>query len=662
MTLASAGRPVPLPEPGGVPAAADTPRVEPASGWDRPLRVHLSVIIVALLAATSLPLMWLTYAQGTKSALDSAEQQMRLLGQQTIHLYESVSGDGYSIVSMGSVLPSLTAPPAEFLDAKKEFFLKAMKGSAHVDGVYVGYPDGSFVQGVNVASNVKWSAAISAPAGTTFALRVIQRQPDDGATSVWRFLDAEGNVVAERSPEASTYDSRRRPWYRAAAATAEPVAVGPYVSASTNQLTLSVAARMTRQASTVIGADVLLETISHLLAEQAVSARSVGYVFDDEDRLIVHSDPALMQKIADNLSAPRGQAQPIDDAVLDVVRGFLGRAGSDDDRTLRFDVGGEPYLARFSTEGFSRLLAGSTIVVAAPLTDFTGASTRLLMQTMSVAAFLVGAGILTALFVARRISRALVELSDDARRIGDLNFAGRPRTHSWISEINMLATALGAARTAIRTFALYVPRELVRRIIASGQSAVAQAVRQDVTILFTDIRDFTTISERQTPEAIVDMLSGYFERFNAIVERHNGVIVQYLGDSVYAMWNAPIPDETHVDNGCRCTLALKAAVEELNEEARSAGKPELVTRFGLHTGPAVVGSVGAQSRRQYTAMGDTVNVASRLEGLNKQFGSTILASAAVKERCSAGFQFRPLGATQAKGREAEIEVFELVGD
>ena len=136
------------------------------------------------------------------------------------------------------------------------------------------------------------------------------------------------------------------------------------------------------------------------------------------------------------------------------------------------------------------------------------------------------------------------------------------------------------------------------------------------------------------------MLTSYFELMNGIVERHNGVIVQYLGDSIYAMWNAPEPDPDHVDDGCRCTLALKAGIDELNRANRAAGMPELVTRFGLHVGEAVVGSVGARSRRQYTAMGDTVNVASRLEGINKQFGTSILVSGAVRARADPRFAFR----------------------
>ena len=108
-------------------------------------------------------------------------------------------------------------------------------------------------------------------------------------------------------------------------------------------------------------------------------------------------------------------------------------------------------------------------------------------------------------------------------------------------------------------------------------------------------------------------------------------------------------------------LALKEGIDALNESNRASGLPELVTRFGLHTGVAVVGSVGARSRRQYTAMGDTVNVASRLEGLNKEFGTSILVSDAIRARADPAFRFRALGLARAKGRHEQIEVFELTG-
>lgn len=642
--------------------------VRQRSRWAKPLRVHLSVIIVMLLIAISIPLMWLTFREGRQSAITAAEQQMLLLSRNTIELYDSVFQDGHSIVTMGSVLPSLLAEPPAFMDAKREFLMRALKGTSHVDGVYVGYGSGAFFHMLRVEDNARWRASVSAPEGTAFAERTLMPEIDHHV-SAWRFLDRDGNALGESAPSRTTFDPRRRPWYKAAVAADGPVTIGPYVSASTQALTLTVAAPMAGDRDAVMGADVTLETISNMLIEHPVSEHSSGYVFDGDGRLIVHSDPEVMSEIVQSFDAQSKAETSLaaDDPVLDAVRPLLAGKGAEDG-TIRFSIGSEPYLARISSIGSAAdsedLLSGHRIVIAAPLADFTAASIALLKKTLLIAAILVTAGILTALVVSRRISRALVALTADANRIGDLDFEGRAPAHSWIAEINSLARALSAARDAIKTFAVYVPKELVRQIVASGQAEAGRAVRREVTVLFTDIRDFTTISEQHSPEEVVDMLSAYFQAMNEVVQRHNGIIVQYLGDSIYAMWNAPTENPNHVIDGCRCTLALKAEIDAFNAANARAGKPEFVTRFGLHTGIAVVGSVGAEERRQYTAMGDTVNVASRLEGMNKQYGTSILASAAIRERAKAenlaGIVFRPLGTASAKGRHAQIEIYELI--
>lgn len=158
------------------------------------------------------------------------------------------------------------------------------------------------------------------------------------------------------------------------------------------------------------------------------------------------------------------------------------------------------------------------------------------------------------------------------------------------------------------------------------------------------------------------MLSSYFDIFSETIAAHHGAIIQFLGDSVFAMWNAPIPDTHHAEHACLCALDLSRRVDSYNLAQRERGLPEFRTRFGIHTGLAVVGSVGASERLQYTGMGDTINLASRLEGMNKAYGTTILASAAVVARCPPVFNFRALGSAHAKGRMEALDVYELVGD
>lgn len=669
------------------PETADAqPVMEPESRWARPLRVHLSVVIVLLLVALSVPLMWITFQEGRQAALSSAEQQMRLLSRGTVDLFGGTFRDGYSTITVGAVLPSLAAEPPLYMDAKREFFVRTLKASPNLDAVYAGYPSGAFVHAMRVSRSDRWREAVGAPPEAVFGMRVVMRPPAGKPLSTWYFLDGDGQQIGAGPQREVDFDPRRRPWYKAAVGKDEPVSTGPYVSASTQSLTLTLAGTMMTDDSIVIGADVMLETIGDMLRENAVSEHSVGYVFDENGKLIVHSDPVVMAELVDQLStrstgnrafaandpelvaqiAARGeQAGPAvaNDRVLRAVESLLASTpDSSEDGLLRFNVGEAPWLIRVASGevGNAHLLKGYKVVIAAPVEDFTAASIELLKKKLMLAAAFVAMGILLALLISRRISRALVALADDAKQIGNLDFQNWKVTHSLISEINMLGGALSSARDAIRSFAVYVPRELVRRIVASGQATAGAAARREVTVLFTDIQDFTTISEQHTPEEVVDMLTGYFQTMNVIVQRHGGVIVQYLGDSIYAMWNAPHEDADHVVNACLCALELKAAIDRLNHDNAAAGRPSLVTRYGLHTGVAVVGSVGAEDRKQYTAMGDTVNVASRLEGMNKQFGTSILATQAVRDRAVPHVGFRPLGTASAKGRHEQIEIFEVV--
>ncbi len=665
-------------DPSGGGIAAPSPRVRPAgcrpTRWARPLRLHLSTIIVALLLGISLPLMWLANEQGTRLATRAASQEMSLLARRAATHYEAIFNDGLAVVTLaaaaGTLLdtpsPEAAAEMAGDLAGKVHFLDRALATSPHIDGLYAGRADGSFLQGVG--DRRAWRETLDMPRGTDHAVRSIRPGADGKRRATWRFHASDGTLLARRDGGETGYDPRRRPWYRAAlAAGGTPVAVGPYTMATTGELGLTIAIAAADDPGTVVGADVLLTTISELLSREAVSPGARGYVFDDDLRLIVHSDPALMARLLPQLSSRSRHARvDVDDPLLASVRPLLAAPG--DGGLHRIDIDGAPHLVALEPMDGVAGLAGTTVVIAAPLSDFTAEAAALLTKALAISVALIVAGILASLLIARLVSRSLTRLAGDAARIGELDleagppFASPPLA-SYVEEINTLSAAMATARGAIRSFALYVPRELVRKVIAAGRQDPGAALRQEVTVLFTDIRDFTTVSERHAPEEVVMLLAAYFERLNEIVEAHDGVIVQYLGDSIYAMWNAPEADPDHVDKACRCTLALVAAVDMLNAENRAAGLPELVTRFGLHTGVAVVGSMGATTRRQYTAIGDTVNVASRLEGLNKEFGTTVLASAAVRDAArDPALCFRPLGAAQLKGREAEIAVFELLGE
>ena len=624
-------------------AAADS--IAPP-GWTRPLRVLLSLLMVVLLVSVSSILVGLDYQRARSTAIEDANERMRVFSDRVVDRFRILFGNTTALVGLASISDVFAQSPPDRLDEKIAFLRQAVMRSRYIDGAFVGYPDGTFIHLVDLRDSPGWRKALEAPAGASVAaVRRIESSPDGTRLSRWSFLDANGSTLKEAPRIAANYDPRSRPWYAAASGGSLPISTEPYRGATTGALAITVAQAHRTNRRVVIGVDVLLETVTSFLAEERISPGAVALLVDRAGTPIIRSDSETpgtsgAEHFANALATadlPEGTAQ------------FL-------------EVGGRAYVARASAVDLDSLLEGNRIVVAAPLDELTAEARRGMRQGLAASALIVAAGIACALLVANWITRALRNLTLGVDRMRRLDFETPVEVRSHVAEISALGGAMAKGLEAIRTFGLYVPKELVRRIVDAGQYTGRSAHRQDVTAMFTDIYDFTTISELHSPEEVVEMLSVYFDIFSMAVSEHGGVIIQFLGDSVFAMWNAPIPDPRHAEHACACALALKASLDEFNAGQRARGKPELRTRFGIHTGSALVGSVGAKERLQYTGMGDTLNVASRLEGMNKAHGTTILVSGTVVERCGQGLTFRPLGSAHAKGRTAELEIYELVGN
>jgi adenylate cyclase len=217
-------------------------------------------------------------------------------------------------------------------------------------------------------------------------------------------------------------------------------------------------------------------------------------------------------------------------------------------------------------------------------------------------------------------------------------------------------------RSVVRSFTSFIPRQIVRQLIETGSSLSLGGSRREVTVLFTDVADFTAKTERADPSQVMIFTSRYFAALSDEIMRHNGTIDKYIGDAVMAIWNAPADDPDHTVNACRAILACLVANDALNKEFRREGWPPYDTRFGLHVGDAVVGNIGSSDRMNYTALGATINLASRLEGLNKNYGTHVLVSAAVRARVGRAFLFRSVDSIRPKGFAEAIEVSELRGE
>jgi adenylate cyclase len=214
-------------------------------------------------------------------------------------------------------------------------------------------------------------------------------------------------------------------------------------------------------------------------------------------------------------------------------------------------------------------------------------------------------------------------------------------------------------RKVVETFSSFVPKRLVQQLIETGTPLGLGGVRREVTILFTDVTDFTAITERANPERVMFYTSNYFGVLSEAIMATRGTIDKFIGDAVMAIWNAPAEDPEHVINGCTAILACQAATKELNLTFEREQWPAYKTRFGMHVGNVVVGNVGSADRMNYTVLGASVNLAARLEALNKIYGTTALVSAQIKERADAHFLFRSVDRISPKGFEEKFPIFEL---
>lgn len=216
-------------------------------------------------------------------------------------------------------------------------------------------------------------------------------------------------------------------------------------------------------------------------------------------------------------------------------------------------------------------------------------------------------------------------------------------------------------RFMTKAFALYLPSSEVERMAASGDMPKLGGEARTVSILFTDLASFARVSEYLDPAQLAGALNTYFAVVTEIVERHRGFVDKFIGDAVVAIFGAPLEDPDHALHAVRAAIAIRdASAEAARALARSGGRPP-ATRIGVNTGPVLVGNIGSPRRFNYTAMGDAVNLASRLEGVNKRYGTLVLVSDTTAQACGDAITFREIDTVAVKGRERPVVLFEPLG-
>jgi adenylate cyclase len=213
-----------------------------------------------------------------------------------------------------------------------------------------------------------------------------------------------------------------------------------------------------------------------------------------------------------------------------------------------------------------------------------------------------------------------------------------------------------------KAFELYLPPAIVEKMLASSKLPVLGGEMRDVTLFFSDIAGFSSFAERMSPPELVSLMNRYLSAMTDIIEKNGGFVDKYIGDAIVAVFGAPVADADHAANAVRAALACSAELERLGASTAAPDYSRIAHRVGLNSGPALVGNIGSRRRFNYTAMGDCVNLASRLEGANKYFATSILASEATKTLAGSAFIWREIDNIRVKGRTEPVRIYEPIAE
>jgi class 3 adenylate cyclase len=271
-----------------------------------------------------------------------------------------------------------------------------------------------------------------------------------------------------------------------------------------------------------------------------------------------------------------------------------------------------------------------------------------------------------AVALSRNLSRPINELSDAALKVagGDLKVLVPATRKDELGDLarrfNQMVQGLRERALAKDALGRYLSREMADDVVMGGKGISLQGERRELTILFCDVAGFTTISEKLEPEELVGLLNQYLDAMVKVLITQGAYVDKFEGDAIMAFWNAPRHAADHAVHACHAIIEMRSAAKAISAKWKAEGKPEFGVRYGLNTGVAIVGNMGATDKINYTAIGDNVNLASRLEGANKQYGTEMMIAEETYEHARDHIEARELDMLKVKGKLRPVRVYELM--
>jgi adenylate cyclase len=552
----------------------------------------------------------------------------------------------------------VAADPAFFrTEPSREVLYRALTSADQIDAIYASFEDG-YHRVVTRIDDSRRRSDPRIPQSATWHSSYI----DDFAAGENRrrhrtFFDTWPHVVGAYAVE-TTVDIRTLSHYQDAKATGSLAVTELSINPDTGYPVLSLGFPVLHQGRFLgfAGANITVDILSRFLDHHRASPQSTTTIADRNGAIIAYPDIAKQVR----MRGGRLQVATLDSiADADLREASRRRTELQADHFLfRSPVTGQELsasFARFPAE-FARPWEA---IILTPTDDFVGALNDANRQTVAVIAGLTGLELVLIYALSLRLSRPIEGVSHQLRSLETLSFESlpAPMPRARVREIAQLQDAVARVRASLRSFARYAPEEIVRAVAASGQETILSADRREVTALFCDLRGFTPIAEQLGPERVVAMLNAHFDVLAGLVAHHDGYVVDFLGDGLFAVFGAPKALEDHAGRAVACAIEMQLAREAQNREFFTQGWPPLDMGIGINTGLAVVGNMGSDLRTKYGVTGHLVNLAARIESFT--VGGQVLVSDATREALAEQLSAEGPLEAEAKGVDMPLRMWRV---
>lgn len=461
------------------------------------------------------------------------------------------------------------------------------------------------------------------------------------------------NKIESKDPNNLTYDAHSKEWYKDALSHKVASWSEVYQYLDSDLLGMSVLTpgfAKNGSAQGVFGLDLQVDFLKEFVEKIDVSKNGIAFLANEKSQIVAF--PKF-------ISHKNSKLIDIHEAPFPWVTTSFEKYRKENISQFSFYSGGYEYLAvykRLSRPPSRDLILG----VIAPKNDFLGDLNQIFIITLITSGIVFLIGVFLTSYWVSLIVKPLSRLTDDIAKIKNFELDSALAIQSHIHEIVSISENVQAMKEGLKSFQKYVPASLVRQLIASGESAQIGGGKKNIAIFFSDIVNFTTIAEKSDPAVLTKQLCEYFELMSKIITKHQGTIDKYIGDSIMAFWGAPVPQEQALVYAASAALECKQELEKFNQEHAKKNEIVFQTCIGIHAGDAIVGNIGSSERINYTAIGDVVNHASRLENVNRSYNTDLMVSSDVYEKLKKEFVFRKIDRVALKGRDQEDTIYQLI--